>query len=63
MNQLKKHEFLFRNISSLNGVGIKTKKSAATTALGKEGVLHGSKTLLMQNDDGSYYYYILLTKI
>ena len=26
MNQLKKHEFLFRNISSLNGVGIKTKK-------------------------------------
>ena len=34
------------------GLGIKTKKSAATTALGKEGILHGSKTLLMQNDDG-----------
>ena len=29
-----------------------TGESAATTALGKPGVLHGSKTLLMQTDDG-----------
>jgi tryptophan synthase beta chain len=34
------------------GKGIKTNKSAATTALGKSGVLHGSRTLLMQTDDG-----------
>ena len=27
-------------------------ESAATTALGKPGVLHGSKTILMQTDDG-----------
>ena len=34
------------------GYGIKTDKSAATTALGKPGVLHGSKTILMQTRDG-----------
>ncbi len=34
------------------GKGIDTGESAATTALGKPGVLHGSKTLLMQTDDG-----------
>ena len=34
------------------GHGVHTDKSAATIALGKEGVLHGSKTLLMQTDDG-----------
>ncbi|GGE16538.1 tryptophan synthase subunit beta [Psychroflexus salis] len=34
------------------GKGILTNKSAATTALGKEGIIHGSKTLLMQNPDG-----------
>lgn len=34
------------------GKGINTGQSAATTALGKPGVLHGSKTLLMQTDDG-----------
>lgn len=34
------------------GEGINTGKSAATTALGKSGVLHGSKTLLMQTSDG-----------
>ncbi|HSP40527.1 MAG TPA: hypothetical protein VLN46_03775, partial [Gillisia sp.] len=27
-------------------------ESAATSALGKEGIIHGSKTLLMQTDDG-----------
>ncbi len=34
------------------GKGIDTGESAATTALGKIGVLHGSKMLLMQTDDG-----------
>lgn len=34
------------------GLGNLTGKSAATTALGKPGVLHGSKTLLMQTEDG-----------
>ncbi|MEO2084523.1 MAG: tryptophan synthase subunit beta [Marinoscillum sp.] len=34
------------------GLGIESKKSAATTQLGKEGVLHGSKTLLMQDENG-----------
>lgn len=34
------------------GHGIDSGESAATTALGKEGVLHGSRSLLMQTDDG-----------
>lgn len=34
------------------GKGIDSGESAATTALGKPGVLHGSKTLLMQTNDG-----------
>ncbi len=34
------------------GKGINTGESAATTALGKPGVLHGSKTLLIQTEDG-----------
>lgn len=34
------------------GKGIDSGESAATTALGKTGVLHGSKTLLIQTDDG-----------
>ena len=34
------------------GLGVSTGKSAATTQLGKSGVLHGSKTLLMQTEDG-----------
>ncbi len=34
------------------GKGIDTGESAATTALGKTGVLHGSKMLLMQTEDG-----------
>ena len=34
------------------GKGIDSGESAATTALGKPGILHGSKTLLMQTDDG-----------
>jgi len=34
------------------GKGVDSGESAATTALGKPGVLHGSKTLLMQTNDG-----------
>jgi tryptophan synthase beta chain len=34
------------------GKGVSSGQSAATTALGKPGVLHGSQTLLMQTDDG-----------
>jgi tryptophan synthase beta chain len=34
------------------GKGIDSGESAATTVLGKAGVLHGSKTLLMQTEDG-----------
>ena len=34
------------------GKGINTGKSAATSILGKEGIIHGSKTLLMQSLDG-----------
>jgi tryptophan synthase beta chain len=34
------------------GLGLSSGESAATTVLGKPGVLHGSKTLLMQTDDG-----------
>ena len=34
------------------GLGIDNKKSAATTFLGTDGILHGSKTLLMQTSDG-----------
>jgi tryptophan synthase beta chain len=34
------------------GLGISTGHSAATTVLGKPGVLHGSRTILMQTDDG-----------
>lgn len=35
-----------------SGEGVNSGKSAATTALGKPGILHGSKSLLMQTDDG-----------
>lgn len=34
------------------GLGIHSGESAATSILGKEGVIHGSKTLLMQSTDG-----------
>ena len=34
------------------GKGIDTGESAATSALGKIGIIHGSKTLLMQSPDG-----------
>ncbi|WP_019038841.1 tryptophan synthase subunit beta [Psychroflexus tropicus] len=35
-----------------SGKGVETTESAATTILGREGIIHGSKTLLMQNTDG-----------
>ncbi|KXX67495.1 tryptophan synthase subunit beta [Flammeovirga sp. SJP92] len=34
------------------GLGVESGESAATTALGTPGVLHGSKTILMQTEDG-----------
>lgn len=34
------------------GKGLNSGLSAATTALGRPGILHGSKTILMQNEDG-----------
>jgi tryptophan synthase beta subunit len=34
------------------GKGIHSGESAATSVLGKEGIIHGCKTLLMQTDDG-----------
>lgn len=34
------------------GKGIESGESAATSALGKTGIIHGSKTLLMQTPDG-----------
>ncbi len=34
------------------GLGVDSGESAATTALGKIGILHGSKSLLMQTEDG-----------
>lgn len=34
------------------GKGLDSGEAAATTVLGKPGILHGSKTLLMQTDDG-----------
>ncbi|MCB0502150.1 MAG: tryptophan synthase subunit beta [Bacteroidetes bacterium] len=35
-----------------SGLGVDSGESAATTILGKPGVLHGSKTLFMQTEDG-----------
>lgn len=34
------------------GMGIHSGESAATSVLGTEGIIHGSRTLLMQTDDG-----------
>jgi len=35
-----------------NGLGVNTGETAATTQVGSEGIIHGSKTLLMQNSEG-----------
>jgi tryptophan synthase beta chain len=37
------------------GEGVKTNKTAATIALGKVGIIHGSKTFLIQTDDGQIF--------
>lgn len=34
------------------GLGVDTNESAATIRLGSEGIIHGSRTLVMQTDDG-----------
>ncbi|MCJ8163670.1 tryptophan synthase subunit beta [Pontibacter sp. E15-1] len=34
------------------GMGVDSGESAATSVLGKEGIIHGSRTLLMQTEDG-----------
>ena len=39
-------------LAEAGGKGIDSGKSSATIHLGRSGILHGSKTLLMQNDDG-----------
>jgi tryptophan synthase beta chain len=35
-----------------DGLGVATGETAATTQIGAEGIIHGSKTLLMQNSEG-----------
>jgi len=35
-----------------DGLGVSSGKTAATTQVGSEGIIHGSKTLLMQNSEG-----------
>ncbi len=35
-----------------NGLGVQTNKTAATTQVGNQGIIHGSMTLLMQNKEG-----------
>lgn len=39
-------------VAEASGLGLHSDKTAATIALGKVGVLHGSKTLVMQNENG-----------
>ena len=39
-------------LAEAGGKGIDSGESAATIHLGRSGILHGSKTLLMQNEDG-----------
>mgnify|MGYP001227779097 CR=1 FL=1 len=56
-NSISKKSAAIKGIKNLvageaAGLGVSTDKSAATTKLGKKGVLHGSKTLLMQDENG-----------
>ncbi|HBB07941.1 MAG TPA: tryptophan synthase subunit beta, partial [Bacteroides sp.] len=39
-------------LAEAGGLGIETGQSAATINLGRMGVLHGSRTLVMQDADG-----------
>ncbi len=40
------------SLAEAAGLGVETGESAATIALGTVGIIHGAKTLLMQNEDG-----------
>ncbi len=39
-------------LAEAGGLGVETGKTAATIALGKVGIIHGSKTYVLQNEDG-----------
>ena len=39
-------------LAEAGGMGVETGKTAATIALGKVGIIHGSKTYVIQNEDG-----------
>ena len=39
-------------LAEAGGLGVTTGKSAATIQLGKKGIIHGSRTLVIQNEDG-----------
>ncbi|MDR1723447.1 MAG: tryptophan synthase subunit beta [Tannerella sp.] len=39
-------------LSEAGGEGVLSGRSAATIQLGREGIIHGSRTLVMQNEDG-----------
>lgn len=39
-------------LAEAGGLGITSEKSAATIHLGKKGIIHGARTLVMQNEDG-----------
>jgi tryptophan synthase beta chain len=39
-------------LAEAGGEGVLSGKSAATVRLGKEGIIHGARTLVMQNEDG-----------
>ena len=39
-------------LAEAGGEGLASGKSAATIQLGKEGIIHGARTLVMQNEDG-----------
>jgi tryptophan synthase beta chain len=39
-------------LAEAGGMGVESGKSAATIRLGKPGIIHGARTLVMQNEDG-----------
>ncbi|MDR3309197.1 MAG: tryptophan synthase subunit beta [Tannerella sp.] len=39
-------------LAEAGGEGVKSGRSAATIQLGREGIIHGARTLVMQNEDG-----------
>ena len=39
-------------LAEAGGLGITSGKSAATIQLGKKGIIHGARTLVIQNEDG-----------